>query len=54
MVILTAIVATAWLLSQPPPRHRKEQLLRRRAWSELAFALALVALFLWSVAASGA
>lgn len=51
IVVLAAIVVTAWLASQPPPRHRKELLLRRRAWSGLAVAVALVGLFLWSVAA---
>jgi hypothetical protein len=51
VVILVAIVATAWLLSQPPSRHRQELRLRRRAWSGLAVAVALVALFFWSLVA---
>jgi hypothetical protein len=51
LVILAVIVVTAWLGSQPPPRHRTELVLRRRAWSGLAVAVALVALFSWLVVA---
>jgi hypothetical protein len=54
IVIFAAIVVTAWLASQPPPRHGRELVLRRRAWSGLAVAVVLVAVFFWSVAASGA
>ena len=49
VVIFAAIVVTAWLASQPPPRHGKELRLRRRAWSGLAVAVTLLALFLWSL-----
>jgi hypothetical protein len=50
IVIVGALGAAAWLVSQPPPRDLRELLLRRRVWSGLALALALTGLVLWSQA----
>jgi hypothetical protein len=52
VVILAAIVVVAWLASHR--RGTQRAAVPPAAWSGLGVAVALVALFLWSVAASGA